>query len=213
MSGPPPANPKMRGDALRSLGAAVPVATLLAAAAPAAAAAATLHDLDVKRHRGRYELVAHTHLEAPIAGIFAVLTSYGDNGYRRISGIYQESGNVGTDADGTPLVYTLVKGCVAFFCKEIRRVSRLETEAPNFIRTTALPERSDFKYSRSEWRLEAVDGGTDVTYRLVMEPDFWVPPVIGPWLLEKRFKEGGVRALGRIERLAREPSPLDEPAA
>jgi hypothetical protein len=225
---------------------------------PREGAAALIHDLDVTRHRGRYELVAHTYLDAPVGGVYAVLTDYGDNGYRRISGIYQESGYLGTDADGTPLVYTLVKGCVAFFCKEMRRVSRLEVEPPNFIRTTALPARSDFKYSRSEWRLEAArknaegtesalgtegtqraedtedtedtegtegrqgaggaegtqaaEGaggieraeGTEVTYRLVMEPDFWVPPLIGPWILERRFKEGGVRALERIERLARE---------
>jgi hypothetical protein len=175
----------------------------LGLALPRAGTAALIHDLDVTRHRGRYELVAHTHLDAPVDGVYSVLTSYGDNGYRRISGIYQESGYLGADEDGTPLVYTLVKGCVAFFCREMRRVSRLEVEPPNFIRTTALPARSDFKYSRSEWRLEAAQEGTEVTYRLVMEPDFWVPPLIGPWVLERRFKEGGVRALERIERLAR----------
>jgi hypothetical protein len=41
-------------------------------------------------------------------------------------------------------------------------------------------------------------------YRLEMEPDFWVPPLIGPWYLKRTLSHGGVRAVSRIERLARE---------
>lgn len=174
------------------------------------AVSAVIHDLDVSRHRGRYELVAHTFLDAPVRAIFDVLTDYDDDAFGRISSVYQESGYVGADEDGTPLVYTLMRGCMVFFCRDMRRVSRLEVEAPTLIRTTALPARSDFKYSRSEWMLEPTDRGTEVTYRLVMEPDFWVPPFVGPLFLKKRFREGGRRALERIERLARgQPSGLE----
>jgi hypothetical protein len=41
-------------------------------------------------------------------------------------------------------------------------------------------------------------------YRLEMEPDFFVPPLIGPWYLQRTLSRGGVRAVMRIERLARE---------
>jgi hypothetical protein len=45
---------------------------------------------------------------------------------------------------------------------------------------------------------------------LVVEPDFWVPPVIGPWVLKRELRAGGERALYRIERLARgEPTGFD----
>jgi hypothetical protein len=37
-----------------------------------------------------------------------------------------------------------------------------------------------------------------------MEPDFFVPPVIGPLYLKRTLSTGGVRAINRIERLARE---------
>jgi hypothetical protein len=49
-----------------------------------------------------------------------------------------------------------------------------------------------------------------------MEPDFFIPPLIGPWYLKRTLSQGGVRAVTRIERLARqldgrpvEPSKLD----
>jgi hypothetical protein len=171
-----------------------------AAAAPVSSA--VIHELEVDRHRGRYELTADTHLAASAEAIYAVLVDYENGRFGRISSVYKESDYLEPAPDGTPMVYTLMEGCVMFFCKSMRRVERLEADPPNFIRTTALPEESDFTYSRSEWELEPVEGGTRVTYRLIMEPDFWVPPVVGPWALKKTLLRGGTRAINRIERLA-----------
>jgi hypothetical protein len=167
-----------------------------------AASSATLDELEITHSRGRYELSAYTYLAAPAPEIYAVLLDYEDNRFSRISSAYKESRYLEPDTDGTPIVYTLMEGCVLHFCRSLRRVERLEIAEPTFIRTTLVPERSDFDYATSEWTLEPVEGGTQVTYELVMKPAFWVPPVVGPWLLKRRLREGGVRALTRIERLA-----------
>jgi hypothetical protein len=91
------------------------------------------------------------------------------------------------------------------------RVERLEVNEPTHIRTVTLPEQSDFKYSVSEWFIEADEGGSRMTYVLEMEPDFWVPPVIGPWYLKRTLLRGGGAAIDRIERLARgEPEPAQD---
>jgi len=95
-----------------------------------------------------------------------------------------------------------MEGCVLFFCVSMRRVERMELDAPSSIRTEALPEQSDFKSSVSEWTLVPEAGGTKMTYRLTMEPDFWIPPLIGPWVLKQRLERGGSGAINRIERLA-----------
>jgi hypothetical protein len=175
-----------------------------AAAAAGVASAAELHSLEVTRpERGRYELVAETLLEADAQAIFEVLTDYEDGAFGRISSVYKESDYLEPAPDGTPIVYTRMEGCMLGFCKSITRVERLETEEPYLIRTTALPELSDFEHAESEWVLKPVDGGTEVTYRLLIDPDFWVPPVIGPWVMKRELREGGERAIYRIERLAR----------
>jgi hypothetical protein len=166
------------------------------------ASSAVLNSLDVSRDSGRYELLAHVVMQAPPEAIFDVLTDY--DGLGRISSIYKESGYLDPDEDGTPLVYTRVEGCLLFFCMNMRRVERLESRRPHWIRTTALPEHSDFHFSQAEWLLEPDQDGTRVTYRLEMEPDFFVPPVIGPWVLKRRLMAGGARAVERIERLALE---------
>jgi len=166
--------------------------------------AATIDSLDITRKSGRYDLAADAQLSASPESIYAVLTDYDDNRFGRISSVYKESGYLEPAADGTPIVYTLMEGCLLFYCLSMRRVERLETQAPYRIKSFTLPEQSNFKYATSEWLLERVAGGTKMKYRLEMEPDFWVPPVIGPWYLKRTLAHGGVRAVNRIERLARE---------
>jgi hypothetical protein len=171
-----------------------------------AALGASIRGLEIVKEGERYELVADTYLEAPADGIFAVLTDY--DSFYRISSIYKESGFLAPGPDGTTRVFTVMEGCLLFFCKSMRRVERLEAEPHRYIRTTALPEESDFAFSRSDWILEPEKNGTKVTFLWTMEPAFWVPPVIGPWLLKRNLLQGGTRAVNRIERMARERTGL-----
>jgi hypothetical protein len=169
---------------------------------------ATLDTLEVTRKHGRYELYAETYLAAQPKAIYDVLLEYDDNAFQRISSVYKESGYMEPAEDGTPIIYTRMEGCMLFFCKSMRRVERLEAESPSVIRTYTLPEQSDFEYSSSEWLLEPAAAGTHMTYILVMDPSFWVPPIVGPWLIKRVLSVGGLRAIERIERLAQgEPLP------
>jgi len=182
---------------------------------PQDASPAQIEDLDVDKRRGRYELVATAFLDAPAEAIYEVLLDYEDNRFGRISGVYKESDYLEPAPDGTPIVYTRMEGCLlkGFFCVSMTRVERLETSEPYYIRTVALPEQSDFEHSVSEFRLEPEADGTRMHYRLEMEPDFFVPPVIGPWYLKRTLMRGGIRAVNRIERLARELGAHDTVAA
>jgi hypothetical protein len=179
-------------------------AALGALAASAVAVAATMEQLDVKRQRGRYSLEAEARLAASPESIYAVLTDFDDNRYSRISGAYKESRYLEPAADGTPLVYTRMEGCALWHCMSLERTERLETDAPYWIKSTTLAEGSNFKHSTSEWVLERDGENTKMTYKLEMEPDFFVPPVVGPWYLKRTLSQGGQRAVVRIERLARE---------
>jgi Polyketide cyclase / dehydrase and lipid transport len=179
-------------------------AALGALGAGALAAAATIDDLDVKRDRGRYSLAVNARLEATPESIYAVLTDFDDNAYSRISGAYKESRYLEPAGDGTPVVYTRMEGCALWHCMSLERTERLETNAPHWIKSTVLPEGSNFKHSISEWTLEPDGDGTKMIYTLDMEPDFSVPPIIGPWYLKRTLSQQGARAVTRIERLARE---------
>lgn len=181
------------------------VLTVLAAmACTTSVLPATLRTVDVTRDHDLYHLIADTHLDAPPAAIYDVLLDFDNDRYSRISSIYKESGYLAPDKDGTPLVYTLVEGCLLGFCRSMRRVERLEVVRPRYIRATVVPDRSDFKYAQAEWTLEPEGSGTRVIYRMDMQPNFWLPPYIGPWFLKRTLMRGGVDAVQHIERLAQE---------
>jgi hypothetical protein len=177
---------------------------VIAAAAAAAGElyAATIRDVTMDHDGARYRLTSSTYMDAPREAVFRVLTDY--ERFDRISSVYAESRFLPPDDDGTTLVYTRVEGCVLFFCKSLVRVERMETEEPALIRTTADPARSDFRYARSEWHLEPESRGTHVVYEMELEPAFWVPPVIGPWIIKRRLLRDGVDAVARIEGLAQQ---------
>ena len=172
----------------------------------AVGAAAILQSVEVKYEGKRYQLVSESQLSAPIEAVFDVLVDYDQ--FEKISSIYEDSGYMDSSPDGDTLAYTIIRGCVLFFCKSFRRIERLELNPPVFIRAIVLPEQSDFRYSVSEWKLESRDGGTFVMFSLEMEPDFWIPPVIGPWVIKKRLEQDARPALDRIERIAQEKTRL-----
>jgi hypothetical protein len=180
----------------------IPITVLVALIAASSASPAALNTIDVTREHGRYQVVADTHLDAPPAAIYSVLTDFNHDRYSQISSIYKESTYLPPDTDGTPLVYTRVEGCLLLFCRSMRRVERLEVVEPRYIRATALPDRSDFKYSRAEWTLEPEGEGTHLLYKMEMEPAFWLPPFVGPWFLKRTLLEGAPTAVERIEELA-----------
>lgn len=179
----------------------------------AASFPATLRDIDVSRDKSRYRVVAHTHLAASPESISKVLLDFDADGYQRISEIYKESSYLPPDADGTPLVYTRVEGCLIGFCRSMSRVERLEIVTPQFIRSRVVPERSDFKYSLAEWTFEPENDGTRLTYKMEMEPDFWLPPFVGPWFLKRTLLKGAPTAIDQIESLAIADQATAEPGA
>jgi hypothetical protein len=165
---------------------------------------ATLRTVVVSRDKDRYQVVADTHLDASPEAIYKVLLDFDGDRYQRISEIYKESSYLPPDSDGTPLVYTRVEGCLIGYCRSMRRVERLEIVTPEFIRSRTIPERSDFKYSLSEWTFAAEGNGTRVTYKMEMEPNFWLPPFVGPWFLKRTLLKGAPSAIDQIELLAQQ---------
>jgi hypothetical protein len=166
---------------------------------------AEVRSFQMDRISQRYHIVSETFIDVPVAAVYAVLIDY--DHYDRISSIFEESRYLERNADGSGLVYTKAHGCVAFFCTTVERVETLDVVPDSQIVATVIPERSDTRYSRAEWRLRPEGGGTLLHYELEMEPDFWVPPLIGPALVKRALRQGGARAALRIEGLAREAGP------
>ncbi len=160
-------------------------------------------EVQVDRDGPRYILVSTTVFDAAPEQIFRVLIDY--DRLDEISETIKESRYLESDVIGQTLVFTRIGACVFFYCKTVEKTEQLVFTRPDFIQTTAIPERSNVLYSRSEWTLEASEnGGTRVMFRLEFEPDFWVPPLLGPLVIKHALKADGASAVEKIDALAQE---------
>lgn len=162
--------------------------------------AAELRSVAIDRVDGHYKLTSRVWFDANIDALYAVLVDY--DFATAFSSFIVESRNLEADANGQRGFYIRNQGCVWFFCASFERTGRVETEALTFIRSTADPEASDFRFSLEEWRFEVDGDGTLVAYDFEFEPKFWIPPLIGPYVLQKKLETDSVRAIHRIEAIA-----------
>lgn len=178
---------------------------LVFASASDTADTAVLEMVTVERADGRYHLHSETVLDVAPDDLYAVLVDY--DLFTKFSSAFAESRNVEPDDEGRPRFYTRMQGCVLLFCVTFERHGHLELEPKSHITAIVDPETSDFRYSVETWELIARDEGTMLVYNFEMEPDFWVPPIIGPFYIRRALRSGAVDAVDRIEALAQGREP------
>ena len=154
----------------------------------------------VDHEEGVYTMTSEVWFDATVDQVYEVFR-YWDNSTKFSSAIV-ESRDVEPDAEGRPQFYVRNKGCVLFFCTSFERRGYVEAEHNKVILAFVDPETSDFHLSNESWRFTKKDGGTVVVYDLKMEPKFWIPPGIGPYLIKRKLRNSGSNAIDRIELIA-----------
>lgn len=179
----------------------------LPALMPAYLGAADIRSIQMLHEDGRYTVHAETFLTAAPQLVYSVLLDY-DN-FSRLSESITESRWLDDTSNHLPLAYTRIDSCVAFFCRKLEKVETVELIGEREIRTAALPGRSDFRYHRARWRVAAAEGGSIIYYELEMEPDFWVPPLVGPWAIKRKASQSALKIAERLEYMSRNGIALE----
>lgn len=154
---------------------------------------------EVAHDDGRYRLDLSMRIDSAPAAVYAIVTDY--DRLARISRTIIDSAELEHDAGIRRRLVT--ETCIWFFCFEATMVEDI-TESDGSVHARIVPELSDYRYGESVWQVSASNGGTRVMYQCVIEPDFWVPPVIGTWMLKMRMREEAERTVLNIEQLTRE---------
>ncbi|MGD9408219.1 MAG: SRPBCC family protein [Gammaproteobacteria bacterium] len=182
--------------------------TALLLFSPAVLQAAEFRSLEFFKDGDRYVVESDIYLEAPPDGVYRVLTDY--EGFPELSSIFVEGRMLEPVIDGSGLVFLHMKGCVLFFCRDVRLVERLEVVPETRVEVFVDPERSDLDYGWARWDIAAEGGGALVRYEMEMVPQFWIPPVIGPLIIKAALRLRGLRAARRLEAVASgRPIPED----
>ena len=169
---------------------------------PMTADAATMRDIHVDRVDGVYIMRSEVWFDASIEQIYKVLADWDLS--TRFSSVIVESRNLEPDAEGRPRYYCRNRICLLFFCMNFERSGYVEQKPLEYIHATADPEISDFHVAAESWVFREENGGTVVVYLVELKPKFWIPPLIGPYLIKRKMRKDGGDAIHRIEAVAKE---------
>lgn len=154
--------------------------------------------VQVTNHGDHY----HLHFEVVVAAspgrVEALITNF--NHLRRLSPDVVSSAVV--PGPGNLKVRMVLHTCVWWFCKTVHKTEYVFLGRRGYITTQAIPAQSDFRYQWERWHISAVRGGTRIRYASGLAPAFYVPPLIGPWLIRRTIAHDLAVSVRRLTRLA-----------
>ncbi len=182
----------------KSLHAALLLATVMLASTPASAA--TILHTEAGHVEDRYTVSFEVVLDAERSKVWQIMTDY--ERLPRVSKIIVESRVLKQEDTNRHRVGVTLEACVLIFCKTVKRVVDIEAWPQQEILVTEDPAQSDFRYAVERWRVVAEGEKTRLFYSAEMVPDFFIPPLIGPWVV-KYFLQREIKATAlQVEALA-----------
>lgn len=178
-----------------------------------AAGAAQVDRVEVERKGGRFHVEMHTRLSVPPQAAYATFSRFED--LPRINPSVRRASIIGHNGEATR-VESRLKVCLAFFCPKFRMTQDMlggaEGEAFT-LAATVVPELSDYRYGVGTWTFAPCEDGTCLSFVAELEPKFWIPPLIGTWLMRRELRAQAKATSEGIERLARQAMEADAPAS
>ena len=154
----------------------------------------------VSYHEGRYRVVFDVIIDAQHQRVREIMADY--EGWPRFSSVIEEVRRITVNDNGSETVRMSLHLCLWLYCKNLVKTGELVVRGNGDIVVTGLPAQSDFRYASERWRTLAVEDKTRVKYQAELEPDFFVPPLIGPLYLKSRIRRELDATTLRLEQLA-----------
>ncbi len=182
------------------------VVLLLALVGASSAMALDIDDIDVTKKGRTYKVQITFDVAAPVNRVMAVLTDY-----RYPDRLNPEvtKREVISRQNGITRVRTEFRSCVFLFCKDVVLTQDV-TVVAGTIQAVIVPDESTFRSGNLVWLVSSNDnGGSHIGFEAVMEPDFFVPPLIGGFFVRKRLRQEILATAENLEtEAAREPAPV-----
>ena len=154
----------------------------------------------VHHDRGLYRIELDMRLDAPKEAVWRLLTDYAE--YGRLNDAIQHSEILARRGPADYRVRTITRACVYFFCKTVHQVQDVTEVEGRYISATVLPSLSDFRHGVARAYTWPDGERTRVRVLAEVEPDFWIPPLIGPWIISRKLQTEALETINNVERLA-----------
>ena len=152
---------------------------------PCVLLAGQILDSNVVHDEPVYRLSITARVDAPLAVVYQSITDF--TNLAAINPSIEESQVLESQGADRLRVRSVIRVCILVFCKRVVQVQDVTLVDSRTVVATIVPGAGDFRAGLARWELTAVGTATDLHFSEEFEPDFWVPPVIGPWLIEKKL--------------------------
>ena len=100
-------------------------------------------------------------------------------------------------------VRTRLLCCFPVFCREVERVDTVRMLKSGDFEAEIIPALSEFKSGKATWTITPLNSGSHVVYEAHLEPDFFIPPVVGTQVAINNLRDEFTTTFIRIEKIAR----------
>ena len=170
---------------------------------PSAALAGEILASSVNHEGTVYSLSVTARIDAPLDTVYRSITDF-DN-LAAINPAIEESQLLATPALDMRRVRSVIRVCILMFCKRVEQVQDVTLMEGYAIKAVIVPQGGDFRSGVAHWQLTASGAATEMLFTNTFEPDFWVPPVIGPWLIKRKLTREVAETAMYIEVREHEP--------
>ena len=137
-------------------------------------------------HEGAiYTLSVTARIDAPLDTVYRSITDF-DN-LAAINPAIEESRLLSMPTADTWRVRSVIRVCILMFCKRVQQVQDVTLVDAHNLVAVMVPGAGDFRAGEARWKITADGVATELLFSETFEPDFWVPPVIGTWLIERKL--------------------------
>ena len=159
--------------------------------------------VNVERFDERYVVEVDARFQASADRLRELLTDFPN--LHRINASIRRSEVLEVTSPQQHRVRTEARVCVAMLCRKIVQVQDVKVLPDGNLLATILPAQSDFRYGVARWDFRSEGSATRMLFRSEIEPAFWVPPLIGPWLVRQALQGEAIKTVANVERLVEQP--------
>lgn len=163
--------------------------------------AGVLQHMDVEHRAGRYTIDMQVTLEVPADAAYQTFTDYPN--LNRVNDAIESSKVLEQDPQRGALVQSMIRVCVLIYCRRLNQTQWMRQIPPERLTADVVPEDSDFSFGHAEWRIWPCADGACLSFTAELEPSFWVPPIIGPWVVKRKLRQEAIQTCDGIERTSR----------
>jgi hypothetical protein len=167
---------------------------------PTAAQSAQVLNTLVVQQQGRFIMHSETLVQAPVSEVRTLLTEY--ENLPRVNRDLKRVEVLERLGDGGVRMGVTSDYCILRICLNFVWVQDVHILPDGDIVMAIVPNGGDFRQGSGRWRLLSDTGGTRLVFDVDLVPNFWIPPVFGPWLMKRKLAHEAFETAQGLERMA-----------